>query len=86
MAKNSAGLPTLLVAGGILITVDELMHGTIAPGRYFGLIAAFLGLSFISSFQPEFALMLAWLFFLALLLQRGGRVFAGVAKKAKEAK
>lgn len=86
MAKDAGkGFITLLIASGVVITIDELQRGQLAPARYFGLIAGFFLLSFIASFEPEFAYMLAWLFFIALLLQRGTRVFAAVARKAKAA-
>ena len=86
MAEPKANLTPIMLAAAALITVDEVTHGTLAPSRYFGLAAGFLFLAFIASYEPGFATMLAWLFLLALLLQRGPRVLARVTKATRQTK
>lgn len=84
-SKDERGFAALLIASGIVITVDEIQRGTVTPSRYFGVVAAFLMLSLLSQFQPELARGFAWLLFLALLLQRGPRVLDSVSRKAGRA-
>lgn len=83
-SKDERGFAALLIASGIVVTIDEIQRGELAPSRYFGLVAAFLMLSLLSQFQPELARGFAWLLFLALLLQRGPRVLNSVSRKARE--
>lgn len=82
MAANPGGIAALFFASGAVITVDELRSGTIAPSRYYGLVAGFFLIAIIASFQGDFALALAWLFFIAILVQKGAGVFTQVAKTA----
>jgi len=84
VATDEKGFAALLLASGIVVTVDEIQKGELAPSRYFGLVAAFLMLSLLSQFQPELARGFAWLLFLALLLTRGPRVLNSVSRKARE--
>jgi hypothetical protein len=86
VASEKANLIPLLLFSGALITVDEVVNGSLSPSRYFGLAAGFLFLGFIASYEPGFATALAWLFFLALLLQRGPRVLARVTRATRQTK
>ncbi len=82
MAANPGGIAALFFASGAVITVDELRTGTIAPSRYYGLVAGFFLIAIIASFQGDFALALAWLFFVAILIQKGTSVFSLVGQTA----
>lgn len=81
--SDERGFATLLIASGIVITIDEIQRGELVPSRYFGIVAAFLMLGVLSQFQPELAKGFAWLVFLALLLTRGPRVLDSVTRKAR---
>ena len=83
-SNDEKGFATLLVASGIVVTIDEIQRGKLEPSRYFGLVAAFLMLSVVSQFQPGLARGFAWLLLLALLLTRGPRVLDSISRKAKE--
>lgn len=82
--KNPGGIAALFFASGAVITVDEIGKGELAPSRYFGLVSGFLLIGLFSAFQNDFALALAWLFFLAILVSRGARVFGQVATVASK--
>lgn len=80
--KNVGGIAALFFASGAVITFDEIGHADLTPARYYGLVAGFLLIGLVGSFQGDFALALAWLFFLAILVSRGTRVFSKVADQA----
>lgn len=82
--KGEKGIATLFLTSGIIITVDELGKGELAPSRYFGLVSGFFLIAVIGSFNSEFARILAWLYLVAILVQRGPRVLDHVSKTARK--
>lgn len=80
---DEKGIASLFIASGIVITVDEAQRLSLSANRYYALVGGFFLIALIGSFEPGFARMLAWLFFIGILLQRGPRVLKAVAARAK---